>query len=182
LLNTHNSTIGLKSGIVRIVKHRTAWAVLYNTEAEILNNCLGDIAVDIQHVGSTLVPGLIAKPIIDTAIAVNSREAIFNAVNQLLYIGYIDKGDQGATGGYLIARDSELGVRTFHIHIVEKTDIQWRNYITFRDCLRRDAKTRAEYARLKKDLAAKFPRDRRSYTNRKEQFIRNVLAKLTSAE
>lgn len=181
-MDKHESTIGLKSGIVRIVKHRTVWAVLYNTEAEIFKKCLGDIAVDIQHVGSTSVPGLIAKPIIDVAIAVNSRAAIFSAVNRLLDIGYSDKGDQGATGGYLLVKNSEPDVRTFYIHIVEKADIQWRNYIAFRDCLRRDAKIRAEYARLKKDLAAKFPRDRLSYTNGKEQLIRNVLAKLNTVE
>jgi GrpB-like predicted nucleotidyltransferase (UPF0157 family) len=61
---------------------------------------------------------------------------------------------------------------------VEKNDVQWQNYIIFRDCLRRDANVRKEYAKLKKNLALKYPKDRDSYTRGKEQFIRIVLVKL----
>jgi GrpB-like predicted nucleotidyltransferase (UPF0157 family) len=174
-VDKHESTIGLKRGIVKIVPHRTGWAILYNTEAEKLKHCLGDIAIDIQHVGSTAVPGLISKPIIDIAVAVTSRTDIAAVVKSLLAIGYIDRGDQGASGGYLLVKESEPKVRIFHIHIVEKADVQWRNYIIFRDCLRRNVKTRAEYAKLKKTLAEKFPAGREAYTSGKEQFIRDVL-------
>jgi GrpB-like predicted nucleotidyltransferase (UPF0157 family) len=173
-MSSYNSRIGLQRGVVKIVRHRTEWAVLYRIEAEKLKNCIGDIAFDIQHVGSTTVPGLI----IDIAIAVNSREAISAVVKRLPDIGYIDKGDQGANGGYLLVKESEPDVRTFHIHVVEKNDVQWQNYIIFRDCLRRDANVRKEYAKLKKNLALKYPKDRDSYTRGKEQFIRIVLVKL----
>jgi GrpB-like predicted nucleotidyltransferase (UPF0157 family) len=173
-MSSYNSRIGLQRGVVKIVRHRTEWAVLYRIEAEKLKNCIGDIAFDIQHVGSTTVPGLI----IDIAIAVNSREAIYAVVKRLPDIGYIDKGDQGANGGYLLVKESEPDVRTFHIHVVEKNDVQWQNYIIFRDCLRRDANVRKEYAKLKKNLALKYPKDRDSYTRGKEQFIRIVLVKL----
>jgi GrpB-like predicted nucleotidyltransferase (UPF0157 family) len=181
-VDKHKSKIGLKRGVVRIVRHRTEWSVLYCAEAEKIKSCLGDIAVDIQHVGSTAVPGLISKPIIDVAIAVNSHEAISAVVKRLPDIGYIDKGDQGASGGYLLVKESEPDVRIFHIHIVEINDVQWRNYINFRDCLCRDAKTREEYAKLKRTLAAKFQTDRESYTNGKEQFIRDVLAQINNDE
>ena len=177
-MNSYNSRIGLQRGVVKIVRHRKEWAVLYSIEAEKLKNCIRGIAVDIQQVGSTAVPGLISKPIIDIAIAVNSREAISTVVKRLTDIGYIDGGDQGASGGYLLVKESEPDVRIFHIHIVEINDIQWRNYINFRDCLRRDANTRKEYAQLKRTLAAKFPTDRELYTSGKEQFIRKVLVKL----
>jgi GrpB-like predicted nucleotidyltransferase (UPF0157 family) len=181
-VNKHEGKIGLKRGVVKIVGHRTEWAILYNTESAKLKQCLGNITIDIQHVGSTAVPGLISKPIIDIAIAVNSRETIAAVVKRLPDIGYIDKGDQGASGGYLLVKESEPDVRIFHIHIVEINDVQWRNYINFRDCLRRDANTRKEYAQLKRTLAAKFPTDRESYTGGKKQFIRNVLAKSKTFE
>ena len=181
-MDKHESKIGLKHGIVKIVRHRTEWAILYNTESEKLKYCIGDIAVDIQQVGSTAVPGLISKPIIDIAIAVTSRSDIAAVVKRLLTIGYIDRSDQGASGGYLLVKESEPDVRTFHIHVVGKNDVQWRNYINFRDCLRRDANTRKEYAQLKRTLAAKFPTDRESYTGGKKQFIRNVLAKSKTFE
>ena len=95
-----NSKIGLRRGIVRIVKYRSEWAILYNAESEKLKNYIRDIAVDIQHVGSTAVPGLISKPIVDIAIAVDSRKNISTVVKHLLDIGYIDRGDQGTSGGY----------------------------------------------------------------------------------
>jgi len=181
-MSSYNSRIGLQRGVVKIVRHRTEWAVLYRIEAEKLKNYIGALAVYIQHVGSTAVPGLISKPIIDVAIAVNSHEAISAVVKRLPDIGYIDKGDQGASGGYLLVKESEPDVRIFHIHIVEINDVQWRNYIIFRDCLCRDAKTREEYAKLKRTLAAKFQTDRESYTNGKEQFIRDVLAQINNDE
>jgi GrpB-like predicted nucleotidyltransferase (UPF0157 family) len=181
-MSSHNSGIGLQRGVVKIVRYRKEWAVLYRAEAEKLKNCIGDIAVDIQQVGSPAGPGLISKPIIDIAIAVNSREAISAVVKHLSDICYIDKGDQRAGGGYLLVKESEPDVRIFHIHIVEINDVQWRNYINFRDCLRRDANTRKEYAQLKRTLAAKFPTDRESYTSGKEQFIRMVLAKINNVE
>jgi GrpB-like predicted nucleotidyltransferase (UPF0157 family) len=174
-VDKHKSKIGLKRGVVKIVRHRKEWAELYDAEAEKLKNCLGETAVDIQHVGSTAVAGLISKPIIDIAIAVSSHEDLAAVVKRLTDIGYIDGGDQGASGGYLLVKESEPDVRTFHIHIVEKSDVQWRNYIIFRDCLRRNVKTRAEYARLKETLAEKFPADREAYTSGKAQFIRDVL-------
>ena len=174
-MDKYESKIGLKRGVVKIVRHRTEWAELYDAEAENLKNCLRELAVDIQHVGSTAVPGLISKPIIDIAIAVTSRSDIAAVVKRLLTIGYIDRSDQGASGGYLLVKESEPDVRTFHIHVVEKSDVQWRNYIIFRDCLRRDANTRKEYAKLKKNLAVKYPKDRESYTGGKAQFIRDVL-------
>jgi len=174
-VDKHESKIGLKRGVVKIVRHRTEWAELYDAEAGNLKNCLRELAVDIQHVGSTAVPGLISKPIIDIAIAVTSRSDIAAVVKRLLTIGYIDRSDQGASGGYLLVKESEPDVRTFHIHVVEKNDVQWRNYIIFRDCLRCDANTRKEYAKLKKNLAVKYPKDRESYTGGKEQFIKDVL-------
>lgn len=177
-----NRKIGLRRGIVRIVRHRSEWAILYNAELEKLNNYIGDIAVDIQHVGSTAVPGLISKPIIDIAIAVDSRKNISMVVKRLLDIGYIDGDDQETSGGYLLEKESESNVITFHIHIVENTDIQWQNYIPFRDCLRLDVKTREEYSQLKKRLAVKFRNDRVSYTKGKVQFIRNILTKFNTVE
>ncbi|MCX5726472.1 MAG: GrpB family protein, partial [Candidatus Saganbacteria bacterium] len=87
--------------------------------------------------------------------------------------------DQGGSGGYLVVRESKPGVRVLHIHIVEKTDVQWQNYIAFRDCLRKDKRVRNAYARLKKSLAHKFPEDRKSYTDGKDDFVKNVLLKIS---
>jgi GrpB-like predicted nucleotidyltransferase (UPF0157 family) len=133
-----NSSTGLRRGLVEIVPYRSEWATMFLAEAERIKAYAGDIAVQIEHVGSTSVRSMVAKPIIDIAIAVESRHDLLLLVERLLNAGYIDGGDQGESGGYLVERDSKAGVRILHIHIVEKTDVQWRNYIAFRDCLRRD--------------------------------------------
>jgi GrpB-like predicted nucleotidyltransferase (UPF0157 family) len=169
--------IGLKRHTVQVVEHQPEWSVLFKVEADALSRLIGDLVVDIQHVGSTAVPDLPAKPILDIAAAVDSPEVIPRIVERLVKGKYIDRGDGGRDGGYLLVKDSEPDVRTVHLHIVEQTDIQWQNYIDFRDILLRDDGIRCEYARLKTRLAAQFPHDRKSYTDGKNEFIRRTLSK-----
>lgn len=168
--------LGLKRHTVRLVDHDPAWASLSESECRRLWTAGGTLIADVQHVGSTAVPGLPAKPILDTAVAVPSRETIPALVPCLTAIGYIDRGDAGGDGGYLLVKESAPGVRTVHVHVVEIADVQWRNYLGFRDMLRCDPAIRAEYAQVKKGLEARFQTDRRSYTANKNGFIRRVLA------
>jgi len=172
--------IGLKRHTVRIVDYDPAWAARYREEARVIRSALDALAVDVQHVGSTAVPGLMAKPILDIAVAVEALEAIPEVVRRLVATGYIDRGDAGRNGGYLLARESEPEVRVVHTHLVCRDDDQWRNYLAFRDLLRGDPEIRAGYARLKRELAARFPNDRRNYTAGKEAFVRSALIQALS--
>jgi len=167
--------IGLKRGVVQLVPHKREWADLYEAEAQVIRDRTGDLVADMQHVGSTAVPGLVAKPILDIAIAVEKKEAIASVVERLTEAGYNDYGDQGKDGGYLLGKEREPDLRIVHLHIVETTDPQWRDYIAFRDILRHDRSIRRAYADLKKRLAAQFPDDRVSYTAGKDEFIQAVL-------
>ena len=168
-------SIGLKRGTVRIADYAPRWADLFEQEAERLLQSVAHLVVDIQHVGSTAVTGLCAKPIIDIAIAIESKEVIPSLVRRLTRLGYIDRGDAGDDGGYLLVLERAPEVRAAHIHIVEATDVQWRDYIGFRDLLRRNEDTREEYGRLKRNLAREYEADRRSYTAGKHGFIRALL-------
>jgi GrpB-like predicted nucleotidyltransferase (UPF0157 family) len=94
----------------------------------------------------------------------------------LTAIGYIDRGDQGSAGGYLLVKESEPEVRTVHLHIVEDNDAKWFEYLRFRDALRSDAVLREQYANLKLRLARQYPADREAYTDAKDAFIHKVLA------
>ncbi len=125
--------------------------------------------------GSTAVPGLPAKPILDIAVAVQSRDTIPIVAIRLAEAGYVDRGDLGSDGGHLLVKESEAEVRIVHLHIVEQADSQWRDYIAFRDALRRDSKLRQWYSSLKRRLAERFPDDRKSYTDAKNRFIQEVL-------
>jgi GrpB-like predicted nucleotidyltransferase (UPF0157 family) len=167
--------IGLRRHTVQVVEHRSEWAGLFGAEAETLRERIGDIVADIQHVGSTAVPGLPAKPILDIAVAVRSGDAIPLVVRRLVEAGYIDRGDAGREGGYLLVKDSEPDVRIVHLHIVEQADIQWRNYTVFRDTLCGDSSIQERYANLKRCLAEQFRDDRKSYTEGKNRFIQEVL-------
>ena len=131
--------------------------------------------MDIQHVGSTAVPGLVAKPILDIAVAVHAKDAIPRVIARLVALGYIDRGDGGSDGGHLCVWEPEPDVRTVHVHVVEEADPQWRDYLFFRDRLRADEGARRRYDETKRRLAATHPHDRRAYGAGKEELIEGVL-------
>jgi GrpB-like predicted nucleotidyltransferase (UPF0157 family) len=174
--------IGLKRHTVRVVEHNPGWASLFDNEADGIRHAGGSLVLDVQHVGSTAVFGLPAKPVLDIAVAIGTSGDIPELAKRLMAIGYIDRGDAGRDGGYLLVRDSEPEVRTVHLHIVEQTDRQWSHYVAFRDILRRDAGIREEYGELKKRLAAVYPNDRKHYTDSKNAFIQRVLRQSPEAQ
>jgi GrpB-like predicted nucleotidyltransferase (UPF0157 family) len=168
--------IGLRRHVVSVVEHDPAWAALFAEEAEVIRRAAGPLAREVEHVGSTAVPGLVAKPVLDIGVAVRAAGDIDEVVRRLVGAGYLDLGDQGREGGYLLARESEPDVRTVHLHIVTSEDEQWSGYLSFRNALRHDARLREEYAALKSALVAQYPQDREQYTQGKQGFIRRVLS------
>lgn len=167
--------IGLKRGTVKVVAYCPDWRDLFEQERRVLQQRIGHLVLDIQHVGSTAVPGLTAKPIIDIAVAVASITVIPRCRQPLGFLGYIDRGDGGKEGGYLFVKESAPGIRTHHLHIVTIDDPQWGNYLQFRDVLRANETLRTRYATLKKTLQEKFSQDRKAYTAAKHEFIRDIL-------
>jgi len=165
---------GLKRHTVQVVDYDPAWALLFEAEAQAIRRAAGDLSLKIEHVGSTVVPGLPAKPIVDIAIAVQTRDPIPDLARRLTVMGYTDRGDKG-DGGYILVKDSEPDVRIVHLHIVKETDIQWRRYLKFRDILRTNEPIRKQYADLKTQLSVRFQDDRKSYTEGKSDFIAEVL-------
>jgi GrpB-like predicted nucleotidyltransferase (UPF0157 family) len=168
--------IGLEKGTVQVVHHHASWRYAFERARRALQEHIGGHVLDIQHVGSTAVHGLDAKPIIDIAVAVASTAAIAQCRQPLRNLGYIDRGDCGTEGGYLFVKESAPDVRTHHLHMVAIDDPQWRNYLKFRDVLRADDTLRARYGKLKKILQEQFAQDREAYTRAKDDFIRGVLS------
>lgn len=176
IADTH--MIGLKRDTVRLVAYDPEWARLFDSEASALHERIGELVVDVQHVGSTAVPGLIAKPILDVAAAVKSSEVIPAVARRLASAGFVDRGDAGSAGGYLLVKDLEPDIRLVHVHIVELEDPQWQEYLIFRDALRTNQGLRGDYADLKRRLAEQYPDDRTAYTAGKQRFVRQALARL----
>jgi len=168
--------IGLEKGTVRVVPYDASWQDVFEQERRVLQKQIGGHVLDIQHVGSTAVPGLDAKPAIDMAVAVASPAMIAACRQPLCDLGYLDRGDAGTEGGYLFVKVHRPEVRTHHLHVVAIDDPQWRNYLRFRDILRVDDRVRTCYGELKRSLQQQSAQDRKAYTDGKVNFIRAVLA------
>ena len=166
---------GLRRGEAYLVDHRENWAIAFEKECGDLKLTLSEIALEIEHVGSTAVAGLKAKPIIDIAVAVQSTKLLSEIIPKMDRLGYMFRGDYGANGGCLFVKESAPHIRTHHLHLVEATDSQWFDYLRFRDRLRCAYDLRENYGKLKSDLSKQYPDDRCSYTAAKDEFIKHVL-------
>ena len=116
--------IGLRRGTVRVVPSDDGWPAAFAQERRRLCERIGHLVLDIQHVGSTAVPGLAAKPIIDIAVAVASPADVQRCRPLLVELGYLDRGDRGREGGYVFVRERAPEARTHHLHMVTIDDPQ----------------------------------------------------------
>ena len=167
--------LGLEKSEVRLRSHNPAWITLGHSECDLIRELLGDLAVDVVHVGSTSVPGLDAKPILDIAATVPDASAIDEIIERLAGSGvYAYDGNRHDDGGLLFVRGSG-DIRTVHVHIVGASSAAWQLYLRFHQILLADADARERYASAKRELASKFPGDRVSYTNAKGAVIAELL-------
>ncbi|HET6384532.1 MAG TPA: GrpB family protein [Armatimonadota bacterium] len=166
------SGLGLAWGTVQIVEHEPLWTARYQEEKARISERIGGMLVDIQHVGSTAVPGLAAKPIIDIAIALDRLEQVSALVDPLKDLGYEFMSEIKIPGEFFFKKNSS----DFHVHVLERNSADWMNYLFFRDYLRANPEVAQQYIDLKRDLAARHHDDRPSYTRGKADFIRQVLS------
>ena len=163
--------LGLQYGHVELAESDPAWPEDAQRLAESIRSALGPDALAVEHIGSTAVPGLLSKPILDLAVLVR-RDA--DTTERLTMLGYEFRGDAGAEGGLVFVLSDRPLHRIAHVHVVSDGDPQWSRYLAVRDRLRADPTARAAYAELKLELAARFPRDRPAYTAGKDGFIASL--------
>ena len=168
--------IGLQQKKVKLLAYNTAWPRLYKREEKLLLSVAREYILDIQHIGSTSVPGMKAKPIIDIVIGVKSLKDGKKCVGGLEKIGYEYKHDAGVKGRHFFVKGTEKN-RTHYIHIVKLNGNNWENYIYFRDYLRAHKIAVIKYNKLKEQLAKKYKHDRDTYTTRKSFFIQGIIKK-----
>lgn len=140
-----------------------------------------DEVVAIEHVGSTAVPGLAAKPIIDVMIGLVAWPASAAVLDGVTGSGYVHRGEAGIAGRHYFADAAAGQDRTVQIHAVTHGERFWSEHLRFRDALRADATARDAYAALKRDLAARHADDVLAYTDAKGAFIRDVLRRTRAA-
>lgn len=166
--------LGLKGGDVSVSPYREEWNILFELEKENIEETIGDYVVDIQHVGSTSIPGMSAKPVLDIAVAVRDFDQARICIEPLGGIGYEYRGENGIPRRHFFRKGFP---RSHHIHMFEKSSADWKEIILFRDCLRSNQGLAGDYMRLKRNLANRYPKNRQSYQDGKGEFIEEVIKK-----
>lgn len=175
--------IGLKRGAVKLCEHEQEWEIEAQNTISRLKGILGNVIKDIQHVGSTSIPSIKAKPIIDIAVAVDHFEDILAFEKELKDDGFYyrpnsDLGEQllFASGSFY---EGTGDLQTHFIHVVLTNSMDWINYINFRDYLNSTPSVAKEYEALKASLALQVPADtgREKYLKGKHDFIVDTLRK-----
>lgn len=174
--------VGLRNDVVSLLDNDPRWATVFRHHAEVVRHRLGQAAAGIEHVGSTAVHGVPAKPIVDLAVHLGAGTDEAAAITSLEGAGYQFRGDTGEEGGLLFVLEDQSGCRVAHLHVLRQGDHQWHEYLGFRDRLWADADARAAYAALKRSLAARFPSDREAYTAAKATFIGELLRQVRAGE
>ena len=149
------------------------WRKKFKDEALLIKDIIADNCVAVYHIGSTSVPGLAAKPIIDIMVVVRSLEKADAAAERFSRAGYEYLGEFGIEGRRYLRKGGDE--RTHQIHIFSADD--WNNigrHLAFRDYMRTHEKERDEYAKIKKSLARKFPYDIKGYCDGKDSFVREA--------
>jgi len=171
---------------IQVVPYDPAWPERFRQEKAHLLSCLPrDLVRRVEHFGSTAVPGLAAKPIVDMLVEVTDLSETRVRIAPVLetqgydYFWRPTHGDDGPPFyAWFIKRNPQTRARTHHVHMVEKTFQQHWDQLRFRDYLIDQPDVAREYERLKLELASKYAHDREAYTNGKGQFIADVIRRL----
>ena len=157
---------------VEVVKHNPAWRSLFDIEARHIQEVFGDNLNAVYHIGSTSVPGLFAKPIIDIMPVVRDIEKVDAYNPQMVSLGYEPMGEFGIPGRRYFRKGEDI--RTHHVHVFQAGDVNVDRHLAFRDYLRAHPDEADIYGALKRELAAMFPTDMESYIQGKDALVKEL--------
>jgi GrpB-like predicted nucleotidyltransferase (UPF0157 family) len=158
---------------VLVVEYDSSWPLTFATLQVPIGESLRGIALSVEHVGSTSVPGLAAKPIIDIDVILPSRAEIPATIERLAALGYVHCGNLGIEDRE--AFESPAGLPAHHLYACVQDSTALANHLAVRDCLRRNPAAASAYGRLKKQLAEQFPTDIEGYIAGKTDFLLEIL-------
>ncbi|HEY7422327.1 MAG TPA: GrpB family protein, partial [Gaiellaceae bacterium] len=156
-----------------VVAYDEGWPALFEELAAPVRSAVADLGAEVEHVGSTAVPGLAAKPIVDLDVVVHSPDDVAAAIERLCGLGYTYQGDKGIPG-----REALLwppGTTRHHLYVVVAGSEPLQAHLAFRDHLREHPEVAEEYGALKRRLADEYRDDRLGYTEAKSEFVLGVL-------
>ena len=165
------------SRVIEVVDYQPTWIDEFQSYAEQLKPLLEGLVIGIEHVGSTSVVGLAAKPIIDIDIVISSRVVLERVIQKLATVGYRHIGNDGIPGREAFAWPSE---KRHHLYVCAVNAHNLHNHLIFRDYLRAHPEVAATYGQLKKSLAQKYRRNAESYCESKTEFIQRTVRAATA--
>lgn len=168
-------SIGLKRGAVAVENHQNEWEISAEKIINLLKYALKDDIVDAQHIGSTSIKNICAKPIIDIVVGINDFNDIFKHNDELEKLGIIYRRQDHENQHLYVCGDLQNNIQTHYIHVVIFNSKEWNDYINMRDYLNANQEKALEYSKLKEQLAKKYPNDRIAYTNGKSKLIEEIL-------
>lgn len=164
--------LGLTPGTVALIDYDPKWPGYFQAEADRLCAALGESVKEIAHIGSTAVPGMIAKPMIDMMVGLHTLADVPGILPVMEQLGYQYKGEFGIPDRHFFTLGDPT---THHVHMVFHDGPFWRLNVLFRDHLRNNQDEARAYETLKRELAAKFANNREAYTKGKDTFIKAML-------
>lgn len=160
---------------VVVLPYDEKWKQDFMAIKEEISAALGDIAIAIEHVGSTSVEGMAAKPIIDIDVVVK-REQIGDAILVLSGIGYIHEGDLGIPGREAFAYEGKEHLQRHHLYVCPEDSAELKRHLAFRDYLRKHPDAVEEYSKIKIEAARLYPEDIDNYIEYKSPVIEKIYA------
>jgi GrpB-like predicted nucleotidyltransferase (UPF0157 family) len=157
---------------VEVVPFNENWFVMFEEEERKINNVFGNAIVAIYHIGSTSIPGMYAKPIIDILVEVKDIESVDNYNEQMSALGYRALGEHGISGRRFF-RKGEVE-RTHHVHVFETGSEHITRHLAFKEYMIAHPKEAKAYSELKQRLAKQFPTDIEAYIEGKDPFIKEM--------
>ena len=159
---------------VEVVPHNPRWRYLFEIESQAVAKALVENVVNIHHIGSTAIPSIYAKPIIDLLVEVENIKVVDSHNSMMENIGYQVMGEFGISNRRFFRKDNSEGDRTHHVHMFPINSPQIRRHLSFRDYLINHSEEAKVYSNLKRKLAQQHPDDIESYMDGKDQFIKNI--------
>lgn len=169
------NALGLKRGTVKLVEYNPEWAELFEKEKTAIQEVLGDQVVDIEHIGSTSIPGMLAKPILDLAVAVETLDDYEQYTPLFEKLGYKFMRDQRSYQGSILYVKGPEENRTHYLKLGLRDSDFWKENLLFRNYLTTHPEKAKEYRELKRCLFEKHSGVRECYTEDKHEFVQEVL-------
>ncbi len=159
---------------VDVVPHNPRWRNAFEAEAKHIGAALGENVAAIHHIGSTAIPGIYAKPVIDLLVEVGNITEVDERSSVMEAFGYEAMGEFGIPGRRYFRKDNQEGIRTYQIHVFEAGSAQVDRHLAFRDYMIAHPEDARKYSELKRKLAKEHSQSINGYVDGKDSFIKEI--------